>query len=199
MRKGAYRHLTKEEIFKAARALLVEDGFSGLSMRKLATELNCQSPTLYYYFKNKNQILAELIIEGHKELIKLIQEAIQGETDPVYRVELTLRSIIQFSFDRSGYYKIMFSLDIDTSDFKDELEECWEMLMDVIDEIAGAARESGYIKTTKPTLVRAYTIAMLHGAISMIKNHRTYPSFTEEELTESAIKVLMHSYQFPLL
>lgn len=198
MRKGAYTHLTQKEILKAAHKILVKEGYKGLSTRKLAALLNCSSPTIYYYFKNKNEIIASLIIEGHKLLAKAIKKSVKNEADPVKSVELVLRSIIKFSFNRPGYYKIMFALDLETDEFQEELGACWEMLMDVINEITDKAREVGYIKTTKPTIVRAYTIAMLNGVISMIHNHRTYSSFTEEELTESAVKVLMHSYQYSL-
>lgn len=199
MRKGAYTHLTQDEILKAAHKILVKEGYRGLSTRKLAAHLNCSSPTIYYYFKNKNEIIGSLIIQGHKLLVKAIKKAVKNESDPVKSVELALRAIIKFSFDRPGYYKIMFSLELDPGELTSELESSWEMLMDIIDEIADKSRAAGFTKTTKPTIVRAYSIAMLHGTISMIQNDRTYPSFTDEELIESAIKVLMHSYQYPLL
>ena len=34
------------------------------SLIKLAARLNCQVPTLYYYYKNKTAIIEELIEEG---------------------------------------------------------------------------------------------------------------------------------------
>lgn len=49
--------LVREEVVKAALRLLDEVGLDNLSLRKLAKELGIQAPTLYWHFKNKQDLL----------------------------------------------------------------------------------------------------------------------------------------------
>lgn len=49
--------LTSDVIARAALKLLTETGLDGLTMRLLAKELGVQAPTLYWHFKNKQQLL----------------------------------------------------------------------------------------------------------------------------------------------
>jgi TetR/AcrR family tetracycline transcriptional repressor len=52
--------LVREEVVRAALRLLDEVGLENLSLRKLARELGIQAPTLYWHFKNKQDLLDEM-------------------------------------------------------------------------------------------------------------------------------------------
>ncbi|MFD8492832.1 TetR/AcrR family transcriptional regulator C-terminal domain-containing protein [Amycolatopsis sp. NPDC059657] len=52
--------LVREEVVKAALRLLDDVGLENLSLRKLARELGIQAPTLYWHFKNKQDLLDEM-------------------------------------------------------------------------------------------------------------------------------------------
>lgn len=51
----------KEKITNQALRLLKKEGLKSFSMRKLAEKLSIDPMTIYYYFKNKDQLLAELV------------------------------------------------------------------------------------------------------------------------------------------
>lgn len=51
----------KEKITNQALRLLKKEGLKSFSMRKLAEKLAIDPMTIYYYFKNKDQLLAELV------------------------------------------------------------------------------------------------------------------------------------------
>lgn len=51
----------KEKILHHALRLLKKEGLKSFSMRKLAEKLAIDPMTIYYYFKNKDQLLAELV------------------------------------------------------------------------------------------------------------------------------------------
>src|SRR4051812_25720270 len=58
--------LTRERIVEAASALVDAEGLDALSMRRLATELSVQGPSLYNHFATKAEIVdavAEAVIE----------------------------------------------------------------------------------------------------------------------------------------
>jgi len=52
--------LDRPTIVAAALALLDEVGIEGLSTRRLAAELGVKGPSLYWHFKNKNELLAHM-------------------------------------------------------------------------------------------------------------------------------------------
>jgi TetR/AcrR family tetracycline transcriptional repressor len=70
--------LTRDNVLRAALALLNEVGIDALSTRRLAERLGVQSPTLYWHFKNKAALLdamAEAIMsERHAPLLPAADE-----------------------------------------------------------------------------------------------------------------------------
>lgn len=58
----ARRNLNRDEIVETAIALLSEEGLDAFSMRKLATRLKVQAPTLYYHIPDKSALLNEVLI-----------------------------------------------------------------------------------------------------------------------------------------
>jgi TetR/AcrR family tetracycline transcriptional repressor len=52
--------LDRETIVRTALRLLDEVGIGGLSTRRLAAELGIKSASLYWHFKDKNELLAEM-------------------------------------------------------------------------------------------------------------------------------------------
>lgn len=52
--------LTREQIVRAALRVLDQVGLHGLTLRRIATELDVQAPALYWHVKNKEQLLDEL-------------------------------------------------------------------------------------------------------------------------------------------
>ena len=54
---------TKEEILKVSARLFAERGYEKTSTRDIAKELSIASPSLYYHFKSKSEILLELLYQ----------------------------------------------------------------------------------------------------------------------------------------
>lgn len=62
-RKANTPTLTREQIVSAAMAIVDRDGLDALSMRRLATELNVGTMSLYYHVPDKS-VLYDLILEA---------------------------------------------------------------------------------------------------------------------------------------
>ncbi|EFL25395.1 tetracycline repressor protein class D [Streptomyces himastatinicus ATCC 53653] len=56
----ATTRLDREQVVDAALRLLNEVGLEGLTLRRIAKELNVQAPALYWHFKNKQALLDEM-------------------------------------------------------------------------------------------------------------------------------------------
>lgn len=66
------REIKREAVLRTAAQLFNEKGFHEVSLDEVAERLNVTKPTLYYYVKSKDDILAECVRSG----LELMQEAI---------------------------------------------------------------------------------------------------------------------------
>lgn len=166
--KESTKQNMREKILDASIKLFGENGYSGLSMRKITSSIGYSVRTTYIYFKNKNEILFALHERGFNMLIER-QKATMAVKDPLFRLVKQLREIIEFAKNNPEYYNLMF---IDKN-IENEIEqkgkwnkgsECFAMLKDNIDECINAGR------LEKENLeIVSYTIwSMVHGLCSSV-------------------------------
>jgi AcrR family transcriptional regulator len=60
---AARRQIIEHEIIEHAARLFAERGFAGTSVQDIADAMGMSRPTLYYYFKGKDDLLASLVTE----------------------------------------------------------------------------------------------------------------------------------------
>jgi AcrR family transcriptional regulator len=72
---------TKGEILRASLRLFSEYGFYGTSVRQIAAEVGVNPATLYAHYPAKEQILADLVLVGHRELHDRLSAALAAAGD----------------------------------------------------------------------------------------------------------------------
>jgi AcrR family transcriptional regulator len=65
---GRGRDDLKRAILDAARRLCLSDGIDGVSARKIAREVGCSPSAIYFYYRNVDEVLHHLRMEGHAVL-----------------------------------------------------------------------------------------------------------------------------------
>lgn len=68
--------IKKENILESARKVLSEQGISKLSLRKIAAETGCAAPSIYYYFRNKQEIVAGLWEAIAPDLLRQLSQGV---------------------------------------------------------------------------------------------------------------------------
>jgi AcrR family transcriptional regulator len=86
-------------IMDVASYVMADVGFSHLSMRKLASQLNMTASNIYNYFPNKRVLLDQTRLRGFEQLMLCI-ENVQSMTQFVEK-------FLDFSMQK-GYYQLMF-------------------------------------------------------------------------------------------
>ena len=84
-RKERQRAELREQIVRVARDMVMREGFSALSMRKLADAVEYAPATLYLHFENRDAIARELCIRGFQDLLAALEPAAKVE-EPVERL-----------------------------------------------------------------------------------------------------------------
>jgi AcrR family transcriptional regulator len=64
---------TRAEILRVALRLFTEKGFEGTSTRDISSALGMTKSSLYYHFKNKEEIVASLVTERRHELDDFVE------------------------------------------------------------------------------------------------------------------------------
>lgn len=63
-RRAREREARRKALLDAARALVLEKGFTATTTRQIAKRCELSEATLFFYFKSKDQILVSLLFEG---------------------------------------------------------------------------------------------------------------------------------------
>ncbi|WP_432096078.1 TetR/AcrR family transcriptional regulator C-terminal domain-containing protein [Streptomyces sp. bgisy100] len=66
----ATTRLDRAQVVDTALRLLNELGLNGLTLRRIAKELNVQAPALYWHFKNKQELLDEMATEMFRRMVE---------------------------------------------------------------------------------------------------------------------------------
>lgn len=85
--------ISEDKILEASWELLGEEGIEKLSMRRLADRLGIQAPSLYWYFKSKQNLFQRLA----NQVSKIILEEFHSEGDwkeQLTELAVTVRSVL---------------------------------------------------------------------------------------------------------
>ena len=101
-----YRSAFRAEILAAARELIKEHGYEGVTLRKLAQRMQCSPMALYTYFADKQALLAALASEGFHKLAKRHESA--GRREPLSALRKIMLDHIAFAEENPTEYRILF-------------------------------------------------------------------------------------------
>ena len=89
---GSHGPTTLEAIRKAGVRLIFERGYEAMSLRQLAAEVGIQAGSLYNHISTKQELLFDLVQDHMNDLLRELDLALQGRTDPVDK----LRAFVAF-------------------------------------------------------------------------------------------------------
>ena len=105
-RRERYRSELRAETLAAARDLIQEKGYEGLTLRKLAQRMECSPMALYSYFADKQALLIALALEGFEKLAKRFDSTVGR--DPLTALRKILLDYIAYAEENPMEYRILF-------------------------------------------------------------------------------------------
>lgn len=177
--KAAFR----EDVLKAARRIVLEQGFEGLTIRKIADSIEYAPGTIYLYFKNRDEIAAELTQAASQEMLDAFAPA-AGIADPAERLYKVGELYARFGFEHPESYRLMFMTTYSDEVFNDEAadsagDRALQFLMRAFDEL----REQGRLASTATSAQLADTFwAAMHGVVSLKLACKDYPQTPTDDL-----------------
>jgi AcrR family transcriptional regulator len=156
----------------AAQELYLRDGIEGFSMRKVADLVGVSAPAIYRHFKNKDELLNEIVIEGLKILEGYLRTALEAE-DAYERLIQMTDNYLRFALEQPKYFDFAFLVPSPTlTTMADEIARPdWGTFRLAIEQVAECA-EAGIFPADDP-LETAVTIwAEVHGLVTLFRTGR---------------------------
>lgn len=183
------------QILKAARKLLMKDGIQHVSMRKIAAEIGCKAPSIYYHFRNKDQLIHTLIDEGHQRLYQFLleqQETLPSDAGILRKVETNIRGFIRFGLENPEFYEIMYlSYSEEIARYPKESFRKTRQTLELNASLYREAMEAGLVDEADPYVVATTTGTMLNGFIATILMHRMDTRFDPELLQDDLVNRIL--------
>ncbi|MGE6356458.1 TetR/AcrR family transcriptional regulator [Flavobacterium sp. NPDC079362] len=184
---------TRSNILEAAYAIVKEEGWQGLSMRKIADKIEYTAPIIYEYFSNKEAILNELTGKGFIKLAKELQEALDKFEKPEEQLEAMWMAYWDFAFTDTEMYQVMFGVQMNCCSQQCSAQERpYKLFTSVIAEI---------MKNSNPTdevIKQKYFtfFSVIHGLIAInIINKSEIMETINNQILKDAIGGIIKSIQ----
>lgn len=163
----------RNDILQVSKDLLLKEGFSKMSMRRIAKRANVTATSIYLHFENKDDLLLTLIEESIKQLKQALQGTVNKEYALMDQLRILAETYVNYALDHPQEYEIIFMVRPEEmpkyprDKFRD-VRSAYELIADIIRE----NDQEAYIEV-EDSLISAYTFwAQLHGIVSVILSKR---------------------------
>ncbi len=112
MNQAEHSHMKRRHILDISYNLFLQNGYTKTTIRKIIKETGVTTGTLYHFFKNKEDILATLMMEGFDNTIKMINTMTEKYDDPLlsYAVEIAAITLpLYFSKKIASLYFVFYA------------------------------------------------------------------------------------------
>lgn len=187
LERDQLRASKREALLRTAARMFNEKGFHATSLDEVAERLHITKPTLYYYVKNKDEILFECVSIG----LQMLQDAIEAERDrggrAVDQLVAAMRSYVEIVTADFGMCVIRVGEDPLPPESQRALRNFKSKLDAHFRELVRRGIEEGSIRPCDPKIA-AFTLA---GALSWIGRwYRPEGPLAPEEIARQCIGLL---------
>ncbi len=101
-------HDNKQKILDSAAQLFAAKGYDGVSVREIAEYAGVTKPVIYYYFKNKEDLYEQLIMEAISQAGKMHEKIYKAEGSIDDKLRRLMRSHFRFGIENPDIMKIFY-------------------------------------------------------------------------------------------
>lgn len=174
-RKGRQRAEREQRIVAAARFVAEREGWSAVTVRRLAEEIEYSQPVLYSHFENRDAIVMAVAVAGFQEITTALRQAARGVTDRREALGSVAMAYLAFAREHPALYEAMFTLPTGLrfaeAETKPELRNAFAALAAVV----ASSSADGDVATET-------FWATLHGLAELERSGRIRPSARSERV-----------------
>jgi len=161
----------RNRIAAAAQELFVSEGVEGLSMRRLADRVGVTATAIYRHFRDKDQILDEIISAGLSILSQYLEPALR-ERDPYQRLWGLIEAYLEFAIEQPKYFDLAFLVPAPNTRISEELERHNRATFKMAVEQVAACMELGILRRGDPIETAIFIWSTAHGLVTLHRMNR---------------------------
>jgi AcrR family transcriptional regulator len=191
LRRSRQREEARRAILDATEAILLEEGQELLSIRKLALRCGYTAPTIYHYFRDKDDLIDALLEERFSRLLQRVRRVEVGR-DPVANLREYARAFLRFATGSPTFYRVMIR---GSSDGGERKVRAAEQTREIMAAPLQALAKAGRLWTPDVEAAQQSLWAVLHGVVALRLGNPKYPwskNFTEVAL-ETVLRGLVRA------
>ena len=181
------REAKRQAVLQAAAELFNERGFHATSLDDIAARLNVSKPTLYYYVKNKDQILIECVRQGLDMMLEGIEASRAAGGKAIDQLMTCMQVYAHIVTEPFGMCLIRVGDEQLPQDSRKELRRLKSGIDQEFRRLVAAGVEEGALAPCDPKIT-AFAIA---GALSWIGRwYQPSGEYTPEQIAQQCIATL---------
>jgi AcrR family transcriptional regulator len=196
-KSDAYHHGNlRLALLEAARVLMKESGIESLTLREVARRSGVSSGAPYHHFKDKADLIRELVSHGFQRLDRASREALQGKTTPHEKLQAIGITYIMYAVQYPDEFRLMFRPEMG-SPLEDENPTCtpvFRVLLEVIDEFHLGESDRNTAAISVWSLVHGLASLLVDGPLhSMTTNMETVHALAIQVTSAVNLAAFNHS------
>ena len=189
----------RAEILAAARSLFLKEGVDRVTIRAICARVGITSPSLYFHFRDKREIIIAICNETFGQLLERFREIRASELKPFDALRQMMETYVRFALSHPDEYRLLFmSRDLLLLEFSEGIESDEDAIRAgllgplVLRELAehiGLCIKCGILRPGDPTILSELVWSCGHGLASLLIAHPHFKNRPRDELIAAAIEL----------
>jgi len=196
-KRATYKEEFRREILDAAKDLFANEGYEKFSMRKLAKKTEYSPTTIYFYFRDRDDLLFAICEEVAERFFADLTNIRTAHSDPLESLRQALLYLIAFGFNYPDEYKVLFIAGSQVYGTLDEFMAKESMARNsyfVLREIVKDCIVTGkLLEIDIEVLTQVLTVATRGLALTVSKS--TFPWVDRNVLVHTLVEGLLRGYR----
>jgi AcrR family transcriptional regulator len=159
-------NVTKQNLLKVTRNLIDSRGVEAISMRVVGRNAGLSRTASYRHFKNKQSLLAAIVVEDFENFSSAILELENKPTHPKQFLAKLLKSYHSFAMENPEHYQLMFNTKWDNEKFPEIETIAFQVFKKTEEYVKNAIKvsDSAFHSTKEAT---AILYSFIHGLVEL--------------------------------
>lgn len=186
---GRLTSLRREDIFQQALALFDTRGFRGTSVQDIADACGVAKPAVYYYFRNKYDLLEQLYSAVTTHFYSQIGFIALSEADPLEKLRTSIEMQVRYSLDNRQFQRVFHQERKELSAAASEkISTCERQYEKLIRDIIIEGQTTGEFRSGDPQLVTM----MILGLLASVHRWARYMKLDHDQIVDGVVDQLMN-------
>ncbi|WP_457552502.1 TetR/AcrR family transcriptional regulator [Desulfobacula sp.] len=196
-RRQLEKQVRRNQILDAARKLLFSQGIEKISINKISKEAELGVGTIYFYYKNKEDIFIALMEEGLAILFATIQKIADKTMGPDEKLRHIANAYYDFTEIQKDYFNIInYFLSSPKIFFREDLKQQVDMsgskILVFIQDIIITGNQTGIFMEQSPEKFSIMFWGTIHGLVQFKKlEHTTLQNAVHKEIYDYSVEKMI--------